>query len=86
VLYAHKRQAERGQSSMNGQLSDSEIERFCVLEDEAKSIMDQAIGRFQLSFRSIKKIQKVARTIADLDSAEQIGKSHLLEALGYRRR
>jgi len=86
VLYAHKRQAERGQSSMNGQLSDSEIEKFCVLGDEAKSIMDQAIGRFRLSFRSIKKIQKIARTIADLDSAEQIGKSHLLEALGYRKR
>lgn len=86
VLYAHKRQVERGQSSMNGQLSDSEIERFCVLEDEARSILDQAIDRFQLSFRSIKKVQKVSRTIADLESAERISKSHLLEALSYRRR
>jgi magnesium chelatase family protein len=86
VLYAHKRQKERAQSSMNGQLSDSEIERFCILEDETKAILDQAITRFQLSFRSIKKIQKVARTIADLDSAATISKAHLLEALSYRRR
>ena len=71
---------------INGQLSDSEIEKFCVMEDEAKAILDQAITRFQLSFRSIKKIQKVARTIADLDSAVTISKTHLLEALSYRRR
>ncbi|MBU1643013.1 YifB family Mg chelatase-like AAA ATPase, partial [bacterium] len=86
VLYAHKRQKERAQSSMNGQLSDSEIERFCILEEETRAVLDQAIIRFQLSFRSIKKIQKVARTIADLDSAATISKAHLLEALSYRRR
>jgi magnesium chelatase family protein len=86
VLYAHKSQIERGQSSMNGQLSDSEIEKYCVLDGEAEAILNQAITRFQLSFRSIKKIRKVARTIADLDSAETISKTHLLEALSYRRR
>ncbi len=86
VLYAHKRQIQRGQTSLNGQLDDSDIDKYCLLESEAKSIMDQAIIRYQLSFRSIKKIQKVARTIADLDSAETITKSHLLEALSYRRR
>ena len=30
------------------------------------------------------KVLKVARTIADLDGEEQIGCSHLKEALGYR--
>ncbi len=86
VLYAHKRQMERGQSALNGQLEDSEIDRFCLLESEAQTILEQAIVRYQLSFRSIKKIQKVARTIADLESADKISKSHLLEALSYRRR
>ena len=71
---------------INGQLSDSEIEKFCVMEDETKAILDQAITRFQLSFRSIKNIRKVARTIADLYSAKSISKTHLLEALSYRRR
>ena len=86
VLYAHKRQIARGQHCLNGQLEDSDIDRYCLLASDAKAILDQAILRYQLSFRSIKKIQKVARTIADLDSAEDISKSHLLEALSYRRR
>ncbi|MGB5966545.1 MAG: ATP-binding protein, partial [Sulfurimonadaceae bacterium] len=86
VLYAHKRQIARGQNCLNGQLEDSDIERYCLLESEAKSILEQAIIRYQLSFRSIKKIQKVARTIADLDNAKDISKSHLLEALSYRKR
>lgn len=86
VLYAHQRQIKRGQNVLNGQLDDRDIDHYCVLDAEAKSILDQAILRYQLSFRSIKKIQKVARTIADLECAEMISKSHLLEALGYRRR
>ncbi len=86
VLYAHKKQLLRGQTNLNGQLEDAEIEKYCSLEDDAKSILDQAILHYQLSFRSIKKIQKVARTIADLDNSKNISKSHLLEALSYRRR
>jgi len=86
VLYAHKRQVTRGQNVLNGQLEDSDIDRYCILDSGAKGILDQAIVRYQLSFRSIKKIQKVARTIADLDNADNISKSHLLEALSYRRR
>jgi len=86
VLYAHKRQIARGQSCLNGQLKDSDIDKFCQLESDAKAILDQAIVRYQLSFRSIKKVQKVARTVADLDKAANISKSHLLEALSYRRR
>ena len=86
VLYAHKRQLERGQNGLNGQLEERDIDKYCTLNTEAKAILDQAILRYQLSFRSIKKIQKVARTIADLDNQKEIAKSHLLEALSYRRR
>jgi len=49
-------------------------------------VLDMAIDRFSLSFRAIKKIQKVSRTIADLDFSHTIGKKHILEALSYRRR
>ena len=86
VLYAHKRQIKRGQKALNGQLDDSKIDHYCRLDDSAQTIMDQAISRYHLSFRSIKKVQKVARTIADLDDKEEIDKKHLLEALSYRRR
>jgi magnesium chelatase family protein len=89
----HKRVVEthifiknRGQKSFNGKLSDSDIERFCLFDDDAKEVLEMAIDRFLLSFRSIKKIQKVSRTIADLDQSPSIKKAHILEALSYRRR
>jgi magnesium chelatase family protein len=53
---------------------------------EAQNVLERAISSFALSFRSIKKVQKVARTIADLDDSDAIEKHHLLEALSYRRR
>ncbi len=86
VLEAYKRQKSRGQKSLNASLKDSEIDKFCILKDEVQNILDQAVLRFALSFRSIKKIQKVARTIADIEDSEMIEKTHLLEALSYRRR
>lgn len=86
VVEAHIFAKKRGQKSFNAKLSDSEIENYCILNEEAKETLKVAIERFTLSFRSIKKIQKVSRTIADLESAEIIEKRHLLEALSYRRR
>ncbi|MCF6330615.1 MAG: YifB family Mg chelatase-like AAA ATPase [Sulfurimonas sp.] len=86
VVQSHIFAKKRGQKSFNAKLNDREIERFCVLDDEAQNTLDIAIGRFDLSFRGIKKVQKVGRTIADLDSCDVIGKKHILEALSYRRR
>ena len=86
VVEAHIFAKKRGQKSFNAKLNDEDIEKFCILDDGAKSVLDMAIDRFALSFRSIKKIQKVARSIADLDSSEVITKGHLLEALSYRKR
>ncbi|MCX6077598.1 MAG: hypothetical protein NTW78_12045 [Campylobacterales bacterium] len=86
VVEVHIFTKNRGQNSFNAKLNDSEIEKFCLLSDEAKATLEMAISRFALSFRSIKKVQKVARTIADLESSEIIQKDHLLEALSYRRR
>lgn len=86
VVQAHIMAKKRGQLDFNAKLSDKDIEKFCHLSDEAKLTLDMAISRFALSFRSIKKIQKVSRSIADLDESEIIEKKHLLEALSFRRR
>ena len=37
-----------------------------------------------ISARSYTRIQKIARTIADLDSSEKIELNHLAEAIQYR--
>ncbi len=86
VIEAFKRQKNRGQERLNGKLKEEEIEVYCTLDDEAKSVLDSAIMRFALSHRSIASIKKVARTIADLEGHEMIAKSDTLEALSYRRR
>ena len=86
VVRAHIFAKKRGQENFNGKMSDAEIEKYCLLSLEAKDVLDIAIARFALSFRSIKKVQKVARTIADLSESSVIEKEHLLEALSYRRR
>lgn len=86
VVQAHIISKERGQNSFNAKLDDREIEKYCVMNVEAQEVLDRAISRFSLSFRSIKKVQKVGRTIADLDDSREIQKKHILEALSYRRR
>ncbi|MFA6196097.1 MAG: YifB family Mg chelatase-like AAA ATPase [Sulfurimonas sp.] len=86
VVEVHIFSKNRGQKSFNAKLNDSEIEKFCILSDEAKATLDMAVSRFALSFRAIKKMQKVSRTIADLEGCEIIQKAHILEALSYRRR
>jgi len=86
VVQTHIFAKKRGQKSFNAKLNDSEIDRYCILNEQAKDTLDMAISKFDLSFRSIKKVQKVGRTIADLDSCEVIEKKHILEALSYRRR
>ena len=86
VNQAFKAQKERGQESLNGKLKENEIEKYCILDEDAQTILFSAIERFALSHRSIGSIKKVARTIADLELSKTIHKSHILEALSYRRR
>lgn len=86
VLEAFKMQILRGQKNLNGKLSDEEISRFCILNEECEEILEKAIQNLNLSFRSINKIKKLSRTVADLNLSNSIQKEHLMEALSYRRR
>lgn len=48
-------------------------------------MLNQAAQSLQLSMRSYHRIQKLARTIADLDNAAIISTNHLAEAIQLRR-
>ena len=46
--------------------------------------MRLAMGEYRFSARAYDRILKVARTIADLDSAAAVQASHITEAIQYR--
>jgi magnesium chelatase family protein len=84
VMQARDRQAERGQFAPNGQLERAEVEAVAALDAEGARILREAAERLHLSGRGTTRVLKVARTLADLAACEQVGPSHLLEALTWR--
>ncbi len=68
----------------NSEMGPVEVWDFCNLDDAAMSLLKAAMKQMHLTARGFHRIQKVARTIADLAGAENIGIAHLAEALQYR--
>lgn len=68
----------------NSELTPKLIEKFCKLDSESKKILENAFNKLNLSARAYGRILKVARTIADLDSKENVAKEHIAEAIQYR--
>ncbi len=68
----------------NYEMSNSQIERFCVMGDGAKKLLIQATEKFGLSTRAYFKLIKVARTIADMEGKNDIEIKHIAEAVQYR--
>jgi magnesium chelatase family protein len=86
VLNARKIQYERSgnENLTNSELEGQELERFCTLTEDAKDILQKGTEVLKLSMRGYTRVLRVARTIADLDSSEDILKKHMAEALSYR--
>lgn len=68
----------------NAHLRPQGIRGFCALDEPGKKILQRAIDSFGFSARAYHRILKVARTIADLESAENIEARHISEAVQYR--
>jgi magnesium chelatase family protein len=68
----------------NAAMSDQDVNRFAALAPPVKTLLDQAMEALQLSARAYTRIRKIARTIADLEGAAEIGPDHITEAIGYR--
>ena len=70
----------------NSEMGPAEVWKSCPLDESAKALLQAATQRLNLSARAFHRILKVSRTIADLDTAQDIGVAHLAEALQYRSR
>ena len=60
------------------------LDTIAAVEGTGLKLLQDATGAMQLSARGCHRVLKVARTIADLDGAESIGRPPLSEALAYR--
>lgn len=54
-------------------------------EDGLRPFLEKAVTELDITGRGYEKLVKVARTIADLDAAPMIQKTHLQEAMAYRK-
>ncbi len=84
VKQAREKQIQR-QGCANANLSASQVNSFCPLSETSTAMLNQAAKALNLSMRSYHRIQKLARTIADLDNQDKINESHLAEAIQLRR-
>lgn len=84
VHAARAMQAARGPRT-NAHLTQAETTAHCRLAAPDQLLLERAIDALRLSARSMHRILRVARTIADLAGSEAIATAHLTEAIGYRR-
>ena len=87
VMRARERQLGRFKGCAtiaNARMTPAQLRRHCALESALGDLLQQAMEKLSLSARAYHRILKVARTIADLAGAENIGAPHLLEAIQYR--
>ena len=71
----------RTNAEADGELLDA----VATPDDPGRALLAQASAAMRLSARGYTRILRVARTIADLAGAEQVGRLHVAEALSYRR-
>jgi len=88
VIAARKIQTRRFEDKekihYNAQMNSKEIRQFCKLDDTSLNLLKNAMEKLNLSARAYDRILKVARTIADLEQAENIENHHIAEAIQYR--
>ena len=83
VVAARARQMQRD-GGLNCRLHGRSLKRATALADDARKMFAGALTRLSLTARGHDRVLRVARTIADLASADPIGVDHVAEALQFR--
>ncbi|MBQ7147150.1 MAG: YifB family Mg chelatase-like AAA ATPase [Pseudobutyrivibrio sp.] len=87
VIRAHQLQRDRYKVYgflFNSQIPSNLIDKFCILSEDNRAFMEEMYNKYSLTARTYHKVLRVARTLADMDGAEEIQRIHLQEAVLYR--
>ncbi len=90
VALARERQATRYAAiglphlRTNAAISGAVLEEVARPDSGGLALLREAADAMRLSARGYHRVLRVARTLADLDGAEKVGRVHLAEALSYR--
>lgn len=89
VASARERQSQRFEEAglaflTNAAASNTAIESLAAPDKAGSGLLADAAESMRFSARAYHRILKVARTIADLDGAEAVGRIHIAEAIAYR--
>ncbi|MBV8060286.1 MAG: YifB family Mg chelatase-like AAA ATPase [Alphaproteobacteria bacterium] len=76
-----KAQQPRTNAEADGEL----LERVAAPDAAGRALLTQAAEQLKLSARGYHRVLRVARTLADMAGSDAVVKSHVAEALGYRR-
>ena len=69
----------------NAEADGELLDRVATPDEPGRKLLADASAAMRLSARGFHRVLRVARTIADLAGAEQVGRIHVAEALSYRR-
>jgi magnesium chelatase family protein len=67
----------------NAHMTPRDLRQFCRIGEAGDALLRTAISRLGLTARAYHLVLKIARTIADLDRAAEIGTAHVGEAIQY---
>jgi magnesium chelatase family protein len=87
VVAARARQSERyggNEVRTNAAMTPRLMAEHCRLDRSGLQLLAAAVERMGLSARGYDRVRKVARTIADLEGADNVTSAHLAEALQFR--
>jgi magnesium chelatase family protein len=68
----------------NAEVPPRDIDRACMLRPDARATVERAVDGSQLTARGAHRIIRVARTIADLECMDEVGRDHVDDAMRFR--
>ena len=80
-----RQEARLGPGRCNAEMTPAEA-RECTLSEDAAALLADTYRRRRLSGRAHDRVLRLARTVADLGGAEDVGRDHVAQALQLRRR